>query len=198
MRTVYIEKNYFNHLDLLSPENSELKQKVLEKYSHINVEHDWHESVYINFKTMTALQHGFLAYRIYFRGFGSQGDGAMFEGCVNDFTKFVSDTRIKRLIQNGTIGFDMQFKHRGNYYHEKSYNANMVESDYTTIDENLHPNIYNYLEKLESEIKEQYETICKQLYRMLEQEYDYLTSDEAIMQTIESNGYEFDSDGNIF
>jgi hypothetical protein len=35
----------------------------------------------------------------------------------------------------------------------------------------------------------------KWMYRQLEAEYEYLTSDEAITETIRSNEYEFTEDG---
>ena len=34
-------------------------------------------------------------------------------------------------------------------------------------------------------------------YRLLEREYEYLTSDDAIKETIEANEYEFDENGNL-
>lgn len=194
MRTLKIEQNIYNHSDLLLPENSELKQKVLKNLSDINTNYDWYDSVYYDFKTNIVPDLGFKVDKIRFSGFYSQGDGAMFEGSVSDFTKFVSDTRIKRLIDNNNLDLSMEFKHVGNYSHERSYNAYL---DNDILEYDSHPNIMNYLDNLEKEIEEKYESTCKDLYRMLEKECEYLESDESIMDTIESKCYEFDSDGNI-
>ena len=35
------------------------------------------------------------------------------------------------------------------------------------------------------------------IYKSLNNDYDYLTSEEAIMETIEANGYEFNENGKI-
>jgi hypothetical protein len=39
--------------------------------------------------------------------------------------------------------------------------------------------------------------LCKDLYRSLEKEYDYLTSDESVKETLIDNDYKFDKEGNI-
>ncbi len=39
--------------------------------------------------------------------------------------------------------------------------------------------------------------LCKDLYRSLEKEYDYLTSDEAVKETLIDNDYKFDEEGNL-
>ena len=37
--------------------------------------------------------------------------------------------------------------------------------------------------------------LCSWLYKTLEAEYDYMTSEAAIIETIEANEYEFDENG---
>jgi len=39
--------------------------------------------------------------------------------------------------------------------------------------------------------------LCEEYRIILRKEYEYLTSEEAIVETLESNGYYFDEDGNI-
>jgi hypothetical protein len=42
-----------------------------------------------------------------------------------------------------------------------------------------------------------YYDTCRAIYRRLEKEYEYLTSDESIIETIHANEYEFTEDGKI-
>lgn len=95
MKTIKV-KNY-SELDL------ETRAKVLDKYRHINVDDDWYEHIYEAFKEKA---EGFEVSKIYFSGFSSQGDGAMFEG--------------RYLLDEGY----WEVRHRGHYYHAYSRNVN--------------------------------------------------------------------------
>ena len=55
------------------------------------------------------------------------------------------------------------------------------------------------VEKIDAAAEEWRLNQCRELYRSLENEYDYLQSDEAIAETLESNGTEFevDEDGEL-
>lgn len=53
------------------------------------------------------------------------------------------------------------------------------------------------LRKGEDEATDMVEELYKDYLIMLRREYEYLTSEEVIMETIEANEYEFDEDGNI-
>lgn len=56
---------------------------------------------------------------------------------------------------------------------------------------------YGFTEELEDKVTEYVRGLCKDLYRDLEKEYDHLTSDESVKETLIDNDYEFDEDGNI-
>lgn len=56
---------------------------------------------------------------------------------------------------------------------------------------------YGFTDKLEDAVTEYIRGLCKDLYRNLEKEYDFLTSDEAVKETLVDNDYEFDEDGDI-
>lgn len=50
---------------------------------------------------------------------------------------------------------------------------------------------------LEEKVTEYIRLICKDLYRKLEKEYEFLTSDENVRETLVDNDREFDEKGNI-
>ena len=198
MRTLTIEKQVYNYADLLLPENIELKQKVIKKEYYINVDHDdWYsEECY---QTAAKLL-GFLDFELYFSGFHSQGDGACFktkryqyeqrsvQKIKEEFPEWVDLHNIaERLQKVQKLNFYqllISTKHRGHYYHEYCMDVYIERNDYK--------NIVN-----EEEIVDIFRSFARLIYKSLNEEYDYLTSEEAILQTIQANDYEFDEEGNI-
>ena len=203
MRTVTIERRVYSADDLR--DNPEVMKRVLEKHRYWHVQDDWWEFVYDNFKTDTLTDTCFTCKRIQFSGFWSQGDGAMFEGSfLLDYDTdlalielYVPDKRICRLIKAGRISVSGDFKHYGHYYHEKSYTHNFVVETYG----NHHNDdcICNYLDSgiLERKIRDDYECLCKDLYRSLESEYEALVSDEYLLESFRENEIGFYADGSI-
>lgn len=64
-----------------------------------------------------------------------------------------------------------------------------TEEEYKTFDDNT-----DKIEELEEEFLK---SILEDYSIMLQKEYEYLSSEEAIVETIKANEYEFDEDGNI-
>jgi hypothetical protein len=61
-----------------------ISESLIDKYRHINVEHvEWWDSEYDCFKQDMA-EVGIEVDNIYFSGFWSQGDGACFEGKIDN------------------------------------------------------------------------------------------------------------------
>jgi hypothetical protein len=56
---------------------------------------------------------------------------------------------------------------------------------------------YGFTNDLEDKVTGYVRGLCKDLYRKLENEYDHLTSDESVKETLVDNDYEFDEEGNI-
>lgn len=202
MRTETIEIYKFKEL------SKEAKETAIEKFRDINVKFDdWHCSTYDIFKG-TATDLGFDVNQMYFSGFWSQGDGAMFEGSVNDNIIYrleeVKDKEMKssrknwdrviKLIKNGFISFYGDFTQVGRYYHYKSYEDNLGYDFQCDYGLNL-SNIEDVLDDMMNSIREIYEDHCRDLYTDLREDYDYYTSDEAVIETIISNEYEFTKEG---
>ncbi len=196
MRIAIIEQTVYSLEDVKN--NPELLKKVLENYKHFNVENnDWHEPIYEGFVEY-ALTQGFEVDKMYFSGFWSQGDGAMFEGrTTKDFDFTELPNRIKAHIKAENISVHCKFKHSGHYYHHKSY-SNYFEPEINTNSLVEHNNIVDLLFEQERYVCDKYESLCQTLYRDLEKYYEELTSDEAILESLECNGYEFDKNGKIY
>jgi len=183
-----------------------VKEKVIEKFHDINTDYDWWEHIYEMYMDRDT-ETGFDIDKIYFSGFRSQSDGAMFEGSPNeDILHFITPrynnqqyqknwSRVIKLIKNGDINIYGSFKHHGHYYHSKSYSDNL-ETEFTNDWQyKNYSNIEDICEDILEEIREYYEDLCNKIYHSLEQEYEYFTSREAIEETIIANEYEFTEDG---
>ena len=79
------------------------------------------------------------------------------------------------------------------YYHENTVRANVEIWDEPDGWEEPP----NFTSELEDKITDYIRGLCRKLYRYLEDEYDYLTSDESVKSTLIDNDYEFDEKGNI-
>lgn len=181
------------------------QKKALETYRYINVEFgNWYEPTYDHFKEEFAEPAGFEVTKMYFTGFASQGDGAMFEGHVTDFTPFIQNINphVKKAIEKGAVQLSWSVTHAGHYYHEYCSDIEFDTGDNYPCkylgQGNWSGNIYSELQKVGQAIKERYYGLCRKLYRLLEEEHGSETEDEQVRETIEINNYEFKADGSRF
>jgi hypothetical protein len=201
MRTQTIDKTIFSFADLST--NKGLKAKVLEKYAYINVEHEWHNFTIEDFKEICSII-GLKVSNTYFSGFYSQGDGACFVGSyryrknsINDLKAYAPQgaelhriAKELQVLQKKTFyNTFCEITHSGRYYHEGTMNFSLSSND---------ERFENLIYSLENDFEELFKDLAIWLYKALENEYNYLTSEEIILQTLESNGYEFTEDGNIY
>lgn len=197
MRTIETKIYKFEEL------SEEAQQKAIENSNNINVDYqDWYDSVYENFKEETK---EFQIDKMYFSGFWSQGDGAMFEySNVSDelFYKAIDSLKIsnwkKQLIKDNCFIY-ARGKQSGRYSHEKSCDHSIeIEKPFGS----LYPNIENFLYESEEYITDyiidHYETLARKLYGDLEESYNYLTSEESVKEALIGNDYEFSEDGSIY
>lgn len=201
MKTIEIKVYSFDEL------SEEAQQKAIESNRHFNVEYeDWYECVYDNFKEQ-ALKEGFNVSKIYFSGFWSQGDGAMFEydgiedSIVLDFIETLNLSPMRKQWVINNIHGSAYGKHRGRYYH----NGCCSHSIYWQVDNgNLHwsSTFYKWLsshaDEFEWFVRNRYNDLCYSLYNDLEIEYDGLTSDEAVRESLIANEYDYTIDGTIY
>jgi len=186
------------------------RDEILDKYRQWNVEHsDWWDSTYECFRSdMEAI--GVRVDKMRFSGFWSQGDGACFDGGVEDWPLFLtsigySDAALIYAAEN--FDWRMECKHDHYLYcHHKSvaYDAciNLPDGvgDHYFADRYLEwgpddirtATLMTVLGKYSSnDLAEEFGTIFENymldLYKMLYQEYEYLTSDEVVLESLEAN-----------
>ena len=188
-------------------------ESFLDKHRDINVDlySHWWDSVYDIFKEKMYKEYGIEVEKMYFSGFWSQGDGACFEGYVESWSLFLTkcgyDDPI--LLRHASEWFRFSCRHRGRYYHSNSvdFSSDLPVPDNDEDEQfiydytNLNPDdlrasatlvVLNQYEecKLYDGFKSMFQKQMDELYEMLEAEYEYLTSDEAVAEALESNGIE--------
>ena len=188
--------------------NSEQRERLIERHRYINVDHDqWYDCVYEMFRQDMG-EVGVDVSRMYFSGFWSQGDGACFEGAFGNLRTYLDHHHkdqypmIRKLLEHDGYVYT-ECRHSGHYYHENCTEF-WVDADtfYRLVEcpTEFHEQIVDQWDKqleyeiddFERDVTEQWRSYMQDLYRKLEEEYDYLTSDEAVWEAIEAN--ELDED----
>lgn len=194
------------------------KDKARAWYREGGFDYDWYDAVYEDFQRIAEILGLRLKTRpvrlmgggtcqeprIWFRGFWSQGDGACFETFYSyrkeaprrireyapqDTTLQGIADALQSVQRRNFYQLRAEASHRGHYYHEYCM-AISVERD--------SPIWQDMTEDAEEVVTEALRDLARWLYRQLEREYDYLSSDEAVDETIAANEYTFTEAGRRF
>jgi hypothetical protein len=206
MRTKQITLYQFDELE------ERAKERARDWYRQGGFDYEWWDCTFDDVKECLG-KIGFSVNKIYFSGFSSQGDGACFEGDWS--ARSVDSTALKEHAPADTTLHALadeaariaaqypqasaSMAHRGRYYHSHSVD---VDVDLSEDDSELELTPQQWKERDEARepdvdaIKELCRDAMDWIYRQLEKEYEYLTSDESVDETIRINEYEFDEDGN--
>ena len=169
MRTETITRNLYKFKEL----SDDAKDKAIEKLWDINVDYDWWQWTYDDAEEIGLELTGFdLDRRSY---------------CKGAFIDTAEHTA-KKIIKNHGDTCET-------YKDAQNYLSDLEIAIAKNLEENAdceYPEDYLDTEEIDNDfLKELLED-----YRIiLQKEYDYLTSREAIIETIEANEYEFDEDG---
>lgn len=190
MRTEQIKIYTFDDL------SESAKQKAIEKRRYWNVSEDWWTFTYDWFKE-TYPQYEDC--EISHSGFSSQGDGASFTFRLDSayFEKWVEGLDLPKWKKAILVHYTPQFYGKRNslpYVHKRSVTIEF-ESE-----EHHYPNIDEFKEEVYPEflavLRSEYYGHCDILYKALEDEYNYRTSDECIIEGMED--CEFYESGETF
>ncbi|MEO5326413.1 antitoxin of toxin-antitoxin stability system [Mesorhizobium sp. CC13] len=187
-------------------------------YREGGFDYDWYDAVYedfqriaeilgITFKTRAVHLHGGgirQEPRIWFSGFCSQSDGASFEchyaygkNAAAEIRAFAPRDRklheiadaLQAIQRRNFFQLRAEASHRGHYYHEYCMAISVERGS---------PTCQDMTDDAEEVVIEALRDLARWVYRQLEREYDYLTSDEAVDETIIANEYTFTESGRRF
>ena len=129
----------------------------------------------------------------------SQGDGACFEadyayakGSARAIRAYAPlDTDIHAIadelarIQRGAFyGLEARTRHRGHYYHSGCMTVEVIRDR-------------GFAPKQEEDLTRALLRFADWIYRQIQSDHDYRTSDEYVDESIEANAYEFDVTGKV-
>jgi hypothetical protein len=195
-------------------------QAFIDEHRHFNVEHDWWDAVYDDFREICEILGIELdAREPLFSGFWSQGDGASWTGRYRAqglgyagleplYTYDIAPIKIREhapqdeelhriadelclLARIYRPVYAKVSRHSSHYVHSSTIQIGEWEY-YDDID----------MDDVASEIQEHIETtlldlfrdLADWLYKTLESEYDHLTSDEVVIESLEANEIEEDEE----
>lgn len=195
--------------------SSEVREKVIEAFRYADVEVDgWYDGVYEDVKNIAPLLGIDLVrpngrVMIFFSGFSSQGDGASFRGdytphatAVEDITLHAPEDTTLLEIARELTAFQVAMRMRygtevyalvqstsPHYCHSGTmalaqigFEGSFVDEDQPTADE-------------EQTLLALMRRFADWIYKSLENEYDYLTSDEGVAESLAD--LLFDEDGTV-
>jgi hypothetical protein len=174
--------------------------KLLEEYRYSDVQDSfWSERV-IEMFTEDMKLIGIEVDKAFYSGFYSQGDGACFEGRVCDWSLFLEAAGYKDLIDVIPCSDQprLPWHQSGHYYHEYCttfdtdglYLDNPHCEEWDTLRHAMWAANYGESGPLISRADEFIEFVrdkMRDLYKLLEEEYDHLTSDETVLAGIFAN-----------
>ena len=187
-------------------------------YRESCLDYEWYDFVYEDFRTICGILGIALRTspvrlrgggtmdkpRIFFSGFSSQGDGASFEGAYSHGRGAMKSIRahapkddelhriadaLQAVQRRNFHQLHARIRQSGRYCHEYTM-AIEVERD--------SPAWQPPTDDAEDAVIEAMRDLARWLYRQLRAEYEHLTSDDAIDETLAANGWSFTAAGEYF
>jgi len=191
----------------------------IEKHRDINSRYGWWDSVYDDFHRICEILGIDLAKREpSFSGFWSQGDGASWAGAYHsEIPKYNTDPiryyetapaaireyapkdeELHRIadelcLLGRVYGPHVAWVERNghHYVHDKTMYVNEIHPVYYEDEARWGDDVYLHIEE---QMQELFRDLARWLYGCLEAEYDYLMSDEAVIDTLGANEIEEETD----
>lgn len=181
-----------------------VQQEILDEHRDWDVDHGWWDGVYEMFKEEMKGK-SIRVDEMYFSGFWSQGDGACFEGCIDDLKEFIEKNGLTeefawllQLLETDYVRcISISCKSHGSYCHEYTmeFDDTFELTHYLDPEDGLiYLSAQQETEEAEKRwpdfvdtVEEIFRDHARQLYEYLEKEYDYLTSDEHVLESLHAN-----------
>ena len=189
------------------------KEKALTKFRYLNVDFNWWNDEYEDFIELCSYL-GVIVIKdsIKFSGFYAQGDGSAFSADVDiiklrnairteawrsyapsqdfKFRELNADRRVLRLIERGLLPGEPQIIARYRTY------GIVTDLGISVVNENRsHDLVFDELDKVEEWLRTIAETLNRYLFKTLEYQYEFLTSDTTVKESLLMNEYLFTADG---
>ena|SRR5690554_5394524 len=166
------------------------KKKAIEKHREINVDYGWHDDILDEFTRALEIL-GFKKVNVSYRGFWYQGDGASFTG---EFLIPEDDDTLEMRLEK----FESEFPHLYARFNFDKYSKMTFDDD-----ESLYLETYEIYRNKHfcghsntvfcdhDGVEEFTRSFSDFIYKTLEKQYEFLTSDEQVIETLIGNKIEF-------
>lgn len=203
-----IEKTLYKYEEL----SDAAQERARDWYRQGGLGYDWWEFCYEDFARVAEilgidlsqravpLMNGKCRYEpeIYFSGFYHQGSGSSFcgtygyaKGAVVKIQEYVpQDEELHRIAQGLQ---DVQRRH----FYRLIADITSVHDNYIRVEVEDSENRYRDIGDAEDDVRGLMNDFNDWMFKRLQDEYEYLTSDEAVAESLITNEYEFDEEGNI-
>lgn len=177
------------------------KNKAMEDYA-VNLDFGFYAECIIDDAKAIGELMGIDIDNVYYSGFYSQGDGAMFTGGYGykrgSVTAVMSyapmDTELHSIVKTlaniqrrNFYQLYANVKHYGHYYHSSSNIINVERDSYQDVSKSD-----------EDDLTECLRDFMEWIYSNLEKEYDYVTSLDYFKEVCEANDYQFLASGELY
>lgn len=203
-----IEKTLYKYEEL----SDAAQERARDWYRQGGLGYDWWEFCYEDFARVAEilgidlsqravlLMNGKCRYEpeIYFSGFYHQGSGSSFcgtygyaKGAVVKIKEYApQDEELHRIAQGLQ---DVQRRH----FYRLIADITSVHDNYIRVEVEDSENRYRDIGDAEDDVRGLMNDFNDWMFKHLQDEYEYLTSDEAVAESLITNEYEFDEEGNI-
>lgn len=183
-------------------------KELIDKWRDVHVDDRyWYESTIDYWKNELLPRFGIVCDSIDFSGFWSQGDGASFVGWVENDLRFItfmtSGTKaypLWRKLAERAHGVNIKItRESSRYVHENSVTVSVEADTFSKYNYNddeellyaVHAEWDRQIDReaidFERDARDFVRALNRYIYRELEAEYTYLTSDEAIIEWLDEN-----------
>lgn len=181
--------------------SDELKEKILDRYRYINVD-EWGEWISWDYVLEEMKKFGFILDEkdVNYDLSCCQGSGASF--VCRDFVwdKLLPvDLPHKKFWIDYFISVSLKIVDKdGRYYHKytKAFDTDWDKLSWVDSEKRF-PYLSKEYDRLMERFEERRLKACDRLYDILWEDYEYLTSDEAVGETLLANEYYFNEQGEI-
>lgn len=206
----------FSYADL----NEKARRRAYEDWYEHEPYNEWWDCVFEQVKEK-GLELGFEIADIYFSGFWSQGDGASWTGTINvkvyvekhpeEFSTDARDEIFKELLEQEAVeNYIRVGTNNCRAHHEMT--MSLTNYDLVTRADDfvlpggmlkgatlgsLMPSMSEYLHLVSQELLNAARNYACEIYKALEAEHEYLTSEEQFKEQCEANDWRFDEDGRM-
>src|SRR5208283_1779094 len=175
--------------DELDPE---IKEKVIDRHRDIDVEGEWYGFIYEQWIDKLN-KIGYKEARIHFSGFYSQGDGACFDAKpdlrILRLKKGIKFHPIDHLVRNDYLYGKIE-GHSSHYCHELTRRFEIIDQL-----ADISPKQSALITELEDLTEKDRVSLCRQIYHELRDEYEYLTTDDHVAETLKGAEFLFQING---